>query len=423
MILEDYDNFGNKITDFKPDSGVDSFSSANLEPPQGMIGDNVNNPTAPAGVMAGGIKLQFQGKTSFDDTNPGYILGVDAEDGKAKFNVGNSSAYFKFDGSTTTIAPSLTTTSLDIPDTTTVNSMHVESDGDTYWGANVATGFSGAPASVSKAGVGTFSDITITGGKFVQGAASVIVQKRTTGEAYSANDALYLKKSDGRVYKATAAASDEKIFNFIGFAKEAATGAAETKEVYESGYIPGFSGLTAGSWYYVTDTAGSISTTPGTYFKRIGLAMSATEIYLIRDNLRTAQSSGTFAITNLGANPGSTTITTGFRPSLIVARLGHKNNAATAPVWFDTTTTTVFSRITYFASFFSGLHRGFSYDMGGGGTQLAEIATALFTDVSAGQGSPSLKIATLTDTGFNVTLTNDGTNTDVGSRWEVIAIA
>ena len=63
-----------------------------------------------------------------------------------------------------TFRGSLIAGSIDIPDTTTANSMHVESDGDTYWGANVATGFAGAPASIGKDGAGKFSSITITGG-------------------------------------------------------------------------------------------------------------------------------------------------------------------------------------------------------------------------------------------------------------------
>lgn len=53
--------------------------------------------------------------------------------------------------------------SLDIPDTTTANSMHVESDGDTYWGVNVASGFSAALASISKAGVAIFKSVSVGG--------------------------------------------------------------------------------------------------------------------------------------------------------------------------------------------------------------------------------------------------------------------
>lgn len=50
---------------------------------------------------------------------------------------------------------------LDIPDTVTANSFHVDIDGDTWWGA---TTLGASVASVTKAGVGTFSNIVITGG-------------------------------------------------------------------------------------------------------------------------------------------------------------------------------------------------------------------------------------------------------------------
>lgn len=58
---------------------------------------------------------------------------------------------------------------IDIPDTTTANSFHVDSDGNTWWGA---TTFAGAVASVSKAGAGVFSNITITGGS-ISGSTTV----------------------------------------------------------------------------------------------------------------------------------------------------------------------------------------------------------------------------------------------------------
>src|SRR3990167_6022182 len=70
--------------------------------------------------------------------------------------------------------------SLDIPDTTTANSFHVESDGDTYWGANIATGFAAAPASVSKAGAGKFTDVTITGGSISSTPISAIPNSTAT---------------------------------------------------------------------------------------------------------------------------------------------------------------------------------------------------------------------------------------------------
>jgi hypothetical protein len=51
--------------------------------------------------------------------------------------------------------------SLDIPDTITANSFHVNTAGDTWWGA---TTLGTSVASVTKAGVGTFSNVLITGG-------------------------------------------------------------------------------------------------------------------------------------------------------------------------------------------------------------------------------------------------------------------
>lgn len=59
-----------------------------------------------------------------------------------------------------TISGSVSVGSLDIPDTITANSMHVETDGDTFWGA---TTFAAAPASISKAGAAIFKSITVGG--------------------------------------------------------------------------------------------------------------------------------------------------------------------------------------------------------------------------------------------------------------------
>ncbi len=60
-----------------------------------------------------------------------------------------------------TFRGSLVANSLDIPDTTTANSAHINSSGDTWWGATI---FGAAVASISKAGAAIFSSIKITGG-------------------------------------------------------------------------------------------------------------------------------------------------------------------------------------------------------------------------------------------------------------------
>ncbi len=57
----------------------------------------------------------------------------------------------------------LTITKIDLPDTTTVASFHVDTAGNTWWGANVASGYATAPASVLSTGVVSFVSGTIGG--------------------------------------------------------------------------------------------------------------------------------------------------------------------------------------------------------------------------------------------------------------------
>lgn len=54
----------------------------------------------------------------------------------------------------------------------------------------------------------------------------------------------------------------------------------EAKLIY-GGILPGFSGLTPGIEYYLSDTAGAISTTPGSTEVRVGKAVSPTELLII----------------------------------------------------------------------------------------------------------------------------------------------
>ncbi len=102
----------------------------------------------------------------------------------------------------------------------------------------------------------------------------------TLGETITASPtAVYLKASDGKVWKTTATPFGENIDNFVGFTKEAGN-ADDVKKVQIEGKVSGFSGLTVGVNYYLSDTAGVISSTVGTYEKLIGIAISATELLL-----------------------------------------------------------------------------------------------------------------------------------------------
>lgn len=100
----------------------------------------------------------------------------------------------------------------------------------------------------------------------------------TSGEAFSARDALYLKASDGRAYKADSDAAESGICEKPLFAAQAATGAAQTILAYTPGaYISGFSGLTAGTTYYPSSTSGALSSTKGTFSRGLLFAISSSE--------------------------------------------------------------------------------------------------------------------------------------------------
>ena len=73
----------------------------------------------------------------------------------------------------------LTITKLDLPDTTTVNSVHIDTAGNMWWGANVATGYVGAPAYILKTGAAHFTSGNIGG--WIIGSTSLTDTAGTTG--------------------------------------------------------------------------------------------------------------------------------------------------------------------------------------------------------------------------------------------------
>jgi hypothetical protein len=109
-------------------------------------------------TLTGGI-IKYK-KTSFTDAvNAGYYINSNG----IYFGLANNTKYLKLDLSNGTLSFSgaLSASSLDIPDTTTANSFHVDTSGNAWWGA---TAIGSAVAKVLNTGAGTFSNITITGG-------------------------------------------------------------------------------------------------------------------------------------------------------------------------------------------------------------------------------------------------------------------
>lgn len=116
-----------------------------------------------AGELISSLEQQtgvvFSGKTAFDNAQDGYRLGIDVTDDLVKFYIGNTTNYLNWDGSTLTIAGSISASAIDIPDNVTANSFHVNSSGDAWWGA---AAIESATAKVLKTGIATFTDVTIT---------------------------------------------------------------------------------------------------------------------------------------------------------------------------------------------------------------------------------------------------------------------
>jgi hypothetical protein len=151
--------------------------------------------------------------------------------------------------------------------------------------------------------------------------AKDLVIETTAGEALSARDACYISTADGKAYKCDA--NDTAKLGFKGIAQEAAVLNAAVNIVPPGCVVNGFSALTRGT-YYLSDTAGAIQTTPGTYSVQVGFAISATALLVNPGKIRAA---GTGTV---GSSSGSNPITCGFRPSIIriIARCARNSTGA-----------------------------------------------------------------------------------------------
>ncbi len=111
------------------------------------------------------------------------------------------------------------------------------------------------------------------------GAVNSISVDYTAGEALTAGDIVYMK-SDGKVYKAQAdgTAAEQELY---GVAKTSVS-ADETVSTSLAGIEDSFAGLTTGTVYYLSETAGEITstapTTSGSVVVRLGVAETSTSI-------------------------------------------------------------------------------------------------------------------------------------------------
>lgn len=185
---------------------------------------------------------------------------------------------------------------------------------------------------------------------------------------------VYQNKTDNEFYACDA--NDTAAMKFLGFAISNGTDGTSML-VQFTGIVSGFTGLSEGEKYYVQDAVGTIGTSIGTYEILVGVAISETELLVMRGKRRVA---GTSNVVDIG-NDGSVSdvvVTCGFRPSLITVHV-YTNDAPSSDGLGPTA-------VLHYVN-------GTSYLANGGVTHVPSVLS-------------------VSDTGFTVRLTQSGSNSD-----------
>lgn len=214
---------------------------------------------------------------------------------------------------------------------------------------------------------------------------------------------VYQNKTDNELYACDA--NDLNRIKFIGFVTSNGTdGAAATFQ--GQGVVSGFTGLAEGEKYYVQDTVGTIGTTPGTYEVLVGIAISETQLLIMRGKHRR---NGVLTLTDGGADESTqtSTVTLGFRPSVIRAMgvISPLNSAGSLSQ----------------GSWVNGVYASVLMGEDAGGSTTAGANTGQLLD----QRNPSgvqhwvITITSVTDTGFTFSaLQKDASPTILYIAWE-----
>lgn len=108
---------------------------------------------------------------------------------------------------------------------------------------------------------------------------SAVKLPMVAGESLAAGDAVYVKSSDGRIYKAGNAGTRE-VATVLGVVESAGSTGANLL-VIGRGPFSGYSGLTIGAEYYL-DVGGGLTTTPpgggGIFLVSVGQAVSSSRL-------------------------------------------------------------------------------------------------------------------------------------------------
>lgn len=107
------------------------------------------------------------------------------------------------------------------------------------------------------------------------------VWSSTAGGVDRAGYWMYTSASQaGSVFQTDTSKDNSLANNYIGFSKDGGTNGGTT-EVAVGGIVDGFTGLEAGTIYYLSDTAGEISSVAGTQERKAGIALTDTKLLIL----------------------------------------------------------------------------------------------------------------------------------------------
>lgn len=231
------------------------------------------------------------GKRDFDNTESGFILGIDDSDSnKTKFYIGNTTQYLNWDGTNLTITGTVAATAIDIGGADST-SFHVDSSGNMWLGA--AT-FGAAPFSVTSAGVlsatsgsitgslisGTISAVTITGSTIT----GSTLQTGTVGENVNITSAYISLRNGGsetgylRGYQTT-----DRYGNALNASEVSVTDVRATR-LHHPGMLMldgGGGGTVDAAWFEGVNSSGSVRP----------IALLSTQIYITGNRTDSASTS------------------------------------------------------------------------------------------------------------------------------------
>lgn len=270
--------------------------------------------------------------------------------------------------------------------------------------------------SLTKTSAAPSSNAMIANKKYVDdqiAALGIATLTLTAGENLTANDALYLKASDGKVYKtAPSSGIAEATEGFIGFASS--TVSINNSVVVKVGpLITGLSGLTAGSTYFLGNTAGAlVAGSTANYQKPVLIATSSTTGILVNSLVtrNVTLPSGTTLAPGISAT-STDVITCSFRPKRIEIQA---TITASDSASGNTRKRTYFATYALSSSGTAMTLQGYSYIGVSGSTveQASSNGGAIEVDAAAGANTSKIvfTIPTVTETTFTAQAANVITN-------------